>query len=147
MHFEIIKNSTIRISFQYPSNWENNIEGNETYLFFNENYGSFRFTPVLIETTTFQIDKFLNDEYSEKKSLQPQWEDYNGLKFLHYLEESEGDENTIIHYFISGISSLLLVCSYAYDLSLHRTHKINEEILKVKEILQTIKFININKNG
>lgn len=139
MNWKLFSINEFGIRFKYPSALKIGIEDN-TYLFYNEYLGSFRITPVKIENTTFDIDKFLSNEFAENSEYNPNWVNFGLLKFLSYKKHSTED-NSIIHFFNSGKGKLLILCSFAYDTSRENSPEINGEIENIKIILSSIELL------
>lgn len=48
-----------KIKFYYPNNWIDKIEEDGTYLFYDDNFGSFRMTVLKIDNPNFSIEEYL----------------------------------------------------------------------------------------
>ncbi len=106
---------TFRIQFQYPEWWDDKIEDNDSYLFWDEYTGSFRVTPSTIDSPTFSVDQFLQNRFQECAKKNPRWRTYNNRKYLYYEDFSKDyNGSTILHFYISGQKNILLTCTFAY---------------------------------
>ena len=135
-----LKTKEFNIAFEYPSEWIDTIEGDGTYLFYKEMLGSFRLSAIEIKNQKFNITSFLNGEYRDNKNYNPKWLNLGNFKFVYYKQPAKKQDNTIMHYFISGEKNILLILSYAYDSALDNTEIINTEIQKVKNTISSIKI-------
>ena len=117
------------IKFQYPEWWEDKIEHENTYLFWDEYTGSFRITPISITSQGFDPEQFLENRFQENAKSNPEWKTYNGRKFLYYetLSEKDGDI-TKLHFYLSGKGNTLITCSFAYGNELLEDEYSNDEV-------------------
>lgn len=128
------------ITFTYPASWTDTVESEKTYLFYDEKLGSFRLTPFKLENTNLTLEAYLNSEYEENKSIHPQWLKLGEHRTLYYKQKAALEDNTIIHYFLTGKGSTVLVTSFAYDDSLDGSAPIDEELNRVKETLASLQL-------
>ncbi|MGZ4034789.1 MAG: DUF3805 domain-containing protein [Bacteroidia bacterium] len=131
------------IKFQYPEWWDDKIEHENTYLFWDEYTGSFRITPATINLPNFNLEQFLENRFRENANANAEWKIYNGRKFLYYETLSHsGDESTKLHFYISGNGNTLITCSFAYDNELLSDEYSNDEVEgaleEVENILQSL---------
>ena len=126
------------ITFNYPLHWTDTVESENTHLFYNETLGSFRLTPFKLENTNLTLEAYLNSAYEENKKANPEWLKLGEHRTLHYKQRADLEDNTIIHYFLTGKDSIILVTTYAYDASLDSSVQIIEEINKVRETLTSL---------
>ena len=121
--------STFKIQFQYPEWWDDKIEYDDTYLFWDEYTGSFRITPTTIDSPTFSLDQFLQNRFEEYAEKNPTWRTYNNRKYLYYEDFSkENDGSTKLHFYISGQKNILLTCSFAYTKELLEDEYSKDEV-------------------
>ncbi len=131
------------LHFEYPSNWKFENEERSTYLFFDEYLGSFRITPIIIENENFNLISFLNKEFEDHLQFDPRWKLFNDRMFVCYDRLSNDiEDNSKLHYYISGEDNMLLLCSFAYDRELINSEKINKEFEKVEHILNSIEIFD-----
>ena len=132
--------------FQYPEYWLNEMEGNDTYLFYEEYLGSFRITLKKITTKGFNLKAYLEKEFYDKEEFGPQWKKFNDVEFLCYEDDWENNNHiTHIHHFISGNNKLVITCSFAYDSSVIDDvvgmDEIEKELKGVEKLLSSIIFM------
>ncbi|TXI99917.1 MAG: DUF3805 domain-containing protein [Chryseobacterium cucumeris] len=128
------------IKFNYPSNLICMEEEEGTYLFYTEQTGSFRITPLKLEgKSNFNADKYLQDLASENKG--EIFKNQHSNKYVYYISHSvdEEDDLTIFNW-IFAVNDKIVYCSYTVD-----TDSLNmSEIIEEKnEILRIISNFNI----
>jgi len=132
------------ISFNYPSNLTFEEEEEGTYLFYTEDTGSFRITPIKLKGgDNFNSHKYLNDLANENNVEISQ--DFKN-ECVYYISHSADDEDLTIFNWIFAVDDKIVYCSYTIDTdSFNDTEIINEknEILKIIQNLQ----INTEKNA
>ena len=128
------------MTFNYPSSSIDTVESENTYLFYDEMLGSLRLTPISLGNTNLTLEAYLNSEYEENRNRNPQWLKLGTHRTLYYKQKAELEDNTVIHYFLTGKDSTVLITSYAYDVSLDGSAQIKEEISKVRETLASLKL-------
>ena len=139
MAYKTFKDFEPTIIFEYPSRWKLLKESNQTYLFYDEMLGSFRFTHLQVSKDV-NLDSHLNNKCLEKAELNPEWVMQKELRFLYYKEvENKREGDTIIHYFWAHKENILLLFSYAYNTFLENSEEINTELKEVNRVLSTIK--------
>src|ERR1035437_230657 len=117
------------IIFQYPSYWLNEMEGTDTYLFYEEYLGSFRMNLKRISTKGFNMKAYLEKEFKDKDDFGPEWKKFNDVEFLCYEDDLENNNQvTHIHYFIWGNKNLVISCSFAYDSAVIRSEEHTSEL-------------------
>lgn len=102
------------VSFNYPSNMITMEEDEGTYLFYTEQTGSFRVTPIkLDEKGNFDADKYLID-----LSIEHNGQILKNLnhKYVFYLSYSEDNEDALtIFNWIFVVNDKIVYCSYTID--------------------------------
>lgn len=134
------------IILQYPSYWLDEMEGNDTYLFYEEYLGSFRINLKRISTKGFDLKAYLEKISKEKEDFGPEWKKFNDVEFLCYEDDWEDNNKvTHIHYFISGNKNLIITCSFAYDSAVIDDEvgmdEIGKELKGVEKLLSSIIFM------
>lgn len=128
------------ISFSYPSNLINIEEEEGTYLFYTEQTGSFRITPLrLMGKGDFDADNYLNSESknNEGEILQNPFN-----KYVHYVSRSvDNIEDLTIFNWIFARNDKIVYCSYTIETDSIRNPEIVEEH---KEIIKIIESINVS---
>jgi hypothetical protein len=127
------------INFQYPSNLISTEEQEGTYLFYTEQTGSFRITPLLLEGRgDFDADAYLKKMAGENKVeiLKNQFNNY-----VYYISYSKDDaENLTIYNWIFSVDNKIVYCSYTIDTESTNEPEIDAER---KEIFKIIENLNI----
>ena len=127
------------LTFYYPSNFINTEEDKGTYLFYTEQTGSFRITPLKLEgKSDFDADSYLK-KMSKEYSAEILKNSYNN--YVYYVSYSNDDsEDLTIYNWIFAVNKKIIYCSYTID-----TISTNEpEIdLERKEIFKIIENLNI----
>jgi hypothetical protein len=128
-----------KIKFQYPNWWDNEIEHNDTYLFWDEHTGSFRITPEIIDSENFSLNQFLQNRFQDFVKKNPKWKTYNKRKYLCYEDISESENRqTKLYYYISGQGNILITCSFAYDKELIQDQYSKDEVKAALEKVDNI---------
>lgn len=126
------------LKFTYPSNLINIEEEEGTYLFYTEETGSFRVTPLKLEGNgNFNSEKYLIDLSDENKGKI--LENKRGNKYVYYISYSldEEDDLTIFNW-VFAVDNKIVYCSYTIDTdSINDNNIISEknEISKIIEML------------
>jgi Domain of unknown function (DUF3805) len=108
----------LEIFFQYPEWWEQRVENDETYLFWDEYVGSFRLTPIRLKKGGPNLAQFLVDHKAATTGAQSK------ILGRHSYVVSQSDTTdadgtqTRLHTYVGGCDSVAIVCSYAYGLEL-----------------------------
>lgn len=126
------------ISFFYPSYWQSEVEEDGTFLFYDEELGSFRVTVVFIKNSDFSIQSYLEEEFNDNIQHSPTWEKIGSLMFLKYKSDAEFEDDTVIHYYVTGCGNLVLYCSYAYDEEFEGNPQLINALEEVERSLQSI---------
>lgn len=137
MEYKNFINLETGISFHYPSNWSEQVEPKNTFLFYDEQLGSFRFTPIIIEKTLDKIS-FLNKKFEERQDFSAEWLVFNHRRFLYYREVDLDESNTYTEYYYTFFKKWLFVFSYSFDISLQSTESIKNEKEEVFKILSCL---------
>jgi hypothetical protein len=128
------------INFYYPSNLISTEEEEGTYLFYTEQTGSFRITPLLLEgKDDFDADAYLKKMAAENEAeiLKNQFNNY-----VNYISYSKDDtENLTIYNWIFAFDNKIVYCSYTIDTESTNEPEIDAER---KEIFKIIGNLNIN---
>ncbi len=130
---------SFKIQFEYPEWWDEKIEYDNTYLFWDEFTGSFRITPNKFDSQNFSIDQFLQNKFNEYIESSPTWRIYNKRKYLYFENISKKDNGlTKLHFYISGYENILITCSFAYDKELLEDENSNDEVAGALEEVDNI---------
>jgi hypothetical protein len=132
--------------FQYPGYWLDEMEDEDTYLFFEEYLGSFRINLKRMPAKGFNLKAYLEKENHEKEEFGPEWKTFNDVEFLCYEDDWEHNGRiTHIHYYISGNKNLLITCTFAYDSAVIDDvvgmDEIGKELKGVEKLLSSIIFM------
>lgn len=127
------------ISFNYPSNMISVEEEEGTYLFYTEQTGSFRVTPLKLGgNKVFDGDKYLKDQ-AQKNDGEILHNSNNSYVF--YVSSSnDGDGPLSVYNWIFAANNKIVYCSYTVD-----SDRINDpEIVDEKnEVFKIIESINV----
>lgn len=108
-----------------------------TYLFYTEQTGSFRITPLEIQANHFDTDKYLVDlcEENNGKILKND----RGYSYLYYISSSEnsGEALTIFNW-IFAADNKIVYCSYTIDTVTRIDPEIVEEQQEINQIIANL---------
>lgn len=127
------------ITFDYPSNMISVEEEEGTYLFYTEQTGSFRITPIKIGVdNNFDGEKYLK-ELSQENNGEILQNLHNNYVF--YISNSEDEDGPLsIYNWIFAVNNKIIYCSYTIDSDRIDDPEIVDER---KEIFKIIENINI----
>ena len=101
----------------YPEDWDHEVEENGTYLFWDEDSGSLRLTPMRMEQPGFDLDVFLERRLDEQPT--GAWRTLGPHRYVSYCFDGEHDGQTIRnHVFLGGAGNRMLVWTWSYDAAL-----------------------------
>lgn len=104
------------VSFYFPSHLECTQEHEGTYLFYTENTGSFRVTPLSLEGEN--TGDFDHQQYLQNISSEYWGEVLGGLyhDYAYYVSSSRDDDNDLtIYNWVFAIENKIVVCTYTID--------------------------------
>lgn len=127
------------IEIEYPKRWKFKLEDNNTNLFFDENLGSFRITVVKTDKNGNELVRFLKAELLKNQINKAEFKKLNQRDFVYYNTINTQDSSKI-HFYTSFYKSNLLICSFAYDVSLINSIQIENELEEVEKSLESIKI-------
>ena len=108
------------LRFSRPGWWQFRLEEEEpaTYLYWDEYTGSLRIT-VWREGPSFSAADFLVRKFDaeHERGRTPEWRLIQGRRFVCYRED-DAKEGTRSHFYITAHEDRIVVCSFAYSLSL-----------------------------
>ncbi|WP_343320904.1 DUF3805 domain-containing protein [Sphingobacterium multivorum] len=127
------------IKFSYPINLIYVEEEEGTYLFYTEQTGSFRITPLEIESNSFNSEEYLVDLCEENGGSVLRND--VGHKYLYYISSSEnnGDALTIFNWIFADYNKIIY-CSYTIDTVSIASPEIVEELKEINRIIATLKI-------
>jgi hypothetical protein len=96
------------ITFVRPELWQFRREETTTYLYWDEDGGSLRITPVRAAVT---LDRYLAGVLETERAHDPKWRVFDAHKGIAWV--ADGESRT--HFYVTGRDDLVIVCSYAYD--------------------------------
>jgi hypothetical protein len=110
------------LRFSRPGWWQFRLEDEEepaTYLYWDEYTGSLRITPWREAHPSFSAADFLVRKFDaeRERGLTPEWRLIQGRRFVCYRED-DAKEGTRSHFYITAHEDRIVVCSFAYSLSL-----------------------------
>lgn len=134
------------IEFSYPSNliYVEEVEG--TYLFYTEQTGSFRITPLEIQSINFNTDDYLVDLCKENNGtiLKNDVE----YKYLYYISPSKNNDSALtIFNWIFAVDNKIVYCSYTIDAISIADPEIVEEYKEINKIIANLQIGKINSIG
>ncbi|MDQ1097681.1 MULTISPECIES: DUF3805 domain-containing protein [Chryseobacterium] len=139
MNYKKFKSNQGWLSFEYPSSMIQIEEDEGTYLFYTEDTGSFRITPLLLEGKgNFDTDQFLRNrqrEYGGEIKLNSAQNEY-----LYYKSLDE-DDDLIIYNWIFAKNDKIIYCSYTIDVDTEEQEKIIIEKREVLTIIENLNFV------
>jgi len=105
---------TFGITFSRPKYWEARIEAREppTYLWWDEDCGSFRITPMRF-AANFELEPFLEGVFAREQASghAPIWRTLSGRRCVAWIADAESR----CHFYVTGRGELVITISYAYD--------------------------------
>ena len=126
------------VTFNYPSNLINIEEDEGTYLFYTEDTGSFRITPLKLEgKADFDVEQYLEDLCDENngKILTNQ----QSLIYLFYISKSvDKDEDLTIFNWIFATDGKIVYCSYTIDTESSNQPAIIAERKEIENIIDNL---------
>ncbi len=126
------------LKFTYPSNLINIEEEEGTYLFYTEETGSFRVTPLKLEGNgNFNSEKYLIDLSDENKGKI--LENKRGNKYVYYISYSldEEDDLTIFNW-VFAVDNKIVYCSYTIDTDSINDNNIMSEKNEISKIIEML---------
>lgn len=128
------------ISFNYPSNLISVEEEEGTYLFYTEQTGSFRITPLKLEGSgNFNPDNYLNNLSNENEG--EILKNKHSNNYVYYVSYSANDdEDLTIFNWIFAINDKILYCSYTIDTDSVNNPEIISEKNEVFKIIDNLNF-------
>ncbi|WP_412468731.1 DUF3805 domain-containing protein [Pedobacter sp. KLB.chiD] len=139
MNYKKFKSNQGWLSFEYPSSMIQIEEDEGTYLFYTEDTGSFRITPLLLEGKgNFDTDQFLRNRQREYGGVIK----LNGAQneYLYYKSLDE-DDDLIIYNWIFAKNDKIIYCSYTIDVDTEEQEKIIIEKREVLTIIENLNFV------
>ncbi|WP_460684652.1 hypothetical protein [Niabella aquatica] len=58
--------------------------------------------------------------------------------FLKYKSDAESEDDTVMHYYVTGSGNLVLYCSYAYDEEFEGSPQVISALEEIERSLQSI---------
>jgi hypothetical protein len=98
------------VRFGRPEWWDFRQEHERTWLYWDEYTGSFRVTPMKIDSPAFRIDEYLAGVCADEQGT---WRTIGSTRFVTWI--ADGTDSTRLHWFVSGAGDLVVACSFAYD--------------------------------
>ena len=128
------------IHFNYPSNLINVEEDEGTYLFYTEDTGSFRITPVKLEgNANFDAEQYLSDICNENDG--EILENQQNLSYVFYISKSvDEDEDLTIFNWIFAIEDKIVYCSYTIDTETENETEITDEKKEIEKVISSLKI-------
>lgn len=126
------------LKFTYPSNLINIEEEEGTYLFYTEETGSFRVTPLKLEGNgNFNSERYLIDLSDENKGKI--LENKRGNKYVYYISYSldEEDDLTIFNW-VFAVDNKIVYCSYTIDTDSINDNNIMSEKNEISKIIEML---------
>lgn len=100
------------ITFSRPEFWHFRREHDQTYLYWDEDAGSMRITPI---PATIDSEHYLASVFEKERDHDPRWRSIEGRKGVAWV--SDGESRT--HFYVTCRHDLVIACSYAYDPDLY----------------------------
>lgn len=133
-----------------PTWWLSHREEGDTYVYWDEYTGSFRFTPIVMGSAEIVRGELDRVEAKEAAS-NPDRRKYGDREHVCYMQDHPAEDGgtTRIHYYISGFNGMLLVSSFAYDKELledeFRADQVDAALEEVDLILDSIAVFSENE--
>lgn len=96
------------ITFSRPAFWDFRLEHEATYLYWDQDGGSMRVTPIRLRT---DIERYLAHVFETEGAHDPAWRSLEGHKGVAWISDGESRN----HFYVTGRNDLVIVCSFAYD--------------------------------
>ncbi|QRY55971.1 DUF3805 domain-containing protein [Sphingobacterium siyangense] len=128
------------ISFKFPSNLINVEEDEGTYLFYTEDTGSFRITPLKLEgKTDFDVEQYLKDICNENNG--EMLVNQESLSHVFYISKSvDEDEDLTIFNWIFAIENNIVYCSNTIDTETEDEREIIDEKREIEDIIFSLQI-------
>lgn len=128
------------INFNYPSNLINVEEEEGTYLFYTEDTGSFRMTPLKLEgKTDFDAEQYLKDICDENNG--ELFTNQESLRYIFYISKSvDEDEDLTIFNWIFAIENKIVYCSYTINTESSSQPAIIVERKEIENIIDNLEI-------
>ncbi|HEY4060069.1 MAG TPA: hypothetical protein VGM39_25815 [Kofleriaceae bacterium] len=101
------------IAFSRPEFWEFRVEHENTYLYWDEDAGSMRITPLRASTA---IDRYLASSFDKEneRGHAPERKTIGERNAVAWVVDTPETE-TRCHYVLTGRDDVIILCSYAFD--------------------------------
>lgn len=134
---EFVSNEGL-LKFDYPSHLTFVEEEDGTYLFYNEQTGSFRVTPLKLANKNFDADKYLKTIADENKG--EILTNHKNIKYVFYISSSEYEEDLTIFNWIIAAGNSVIYCSYTIDSVCINDDEVVEEKNEIIKIIENLKL-------